>query len=585
MSFVSNLPADLIANLLNWMNPSDYISLDSSFCNHENRSHFLSSINREIDVNWLSGAFPLCFVSNIFLKWLRNRQFQLENFHCCNSLLSKHITLPFGVSKLFFSGMWKTTYYRLWRMVESASSSDFSMLNAIVMREFDGTVVDNKLIKKITRIIAQKSGSLTSCDLQYSSFTKEDLLFLCGHNPLIKQLVLSDENYCGDNPVDTDCLRSIIATCVHLTDLQIPLRIYDGCCGDEILTAIAQFGRNYQTLDISQPQYHNKRPLKLLSIQAVMVHCVNLTDLSLAHCSSLNDPALHQISELPLTALNISHATSVSTDGLYDLFSNCTTIQRLTISNMNPVIVDQTIFKQAPSFLSRLKYYDFNMIKYHAMGDRSFFLGVWNNFNNITSIDYDMCVIEGQAVTAGNITNPRWNLETMFVSTMASVMNLLLFDVTDLIELKNLRTGPSLYMFTMCKKLINVELGILSYEFPFNTLIEVVTNNPQLKSLDVYVMEHCFYNGKAILKCITETCSAIECIKLVNTDIDDESIALMVTKCKRLSSVDFSGCKQVTTEGYNCMLQRLQFLNYLYVERTGVPFHLQCDVNKHVYRE
>jgi hypothetical protein len=218
------------------------------------------------------------------------------------------------------------------------------------------------------------------------------------------------------------------------------------------------------------------------------------------------------------------------------------------------------------------------MIEYHAFGDRTFFLGVWNNFNNITSIDYDMCVIEGQAVTAGNITNPRWNLETIYMSsTMPSVMNLLLFDVTDLIELKNLRTGPDLYMFTVCKKLIDVELSFLSY-FPLNTTIEIITNNPQLKRLDVYVMEGCFYDGKAILKCITETCSAIECLKLVNTNIDDTSIALMVTKCKRLSCVDLSGCKQVTTEGYNCMLQRLLFLNYLCVDRTGVPFPRDVNV-------
>jgi hypothetical protein len=573
MNNICKLPEDLIGNILKWLTQSDFLSFESSY-----RGALISPL-RDLDATWFAKWFPNSLVNCCFLDWLKIRGFVLDEFHCSNGLLNRHFTaLPHSMSKLHVSGLWRSNGTLLRSFFHSSSSFKCSCLRSIVLKGFQESDLDANEIKAIVRSIALSSGNLTSCDFSDSSIGKDVVMLLCRKNSYLKRLILWDGSYLGNDENDTFYITSIIETCLHLTDLQIPLRTRV-VHGDKIWAAIAQFGSNYTTLDMSRQYLHTTALApNVTSINSVLLRCSFLTNLNLAYCGALDDDLLHTISNLSLIVLDISGAVAVSSTGLDELFAACKTIERLTMPSLDPDKVGRCTYVKAPLLLPKLYYFSFYVELYAASDPQCFFSDVFEQFCNVKYANFHKCIIEKCMSTIKN-NNLRWKTGGLHMVFWEVPNEIQFCDKETLLELNGLNAcmGPNWCHFNVCRKLSSIVCNALH---PFDRmfldhLLEIIYNNINLREIVVDKYQHAEYSGKAIVLTIADRCCKMESISLTYTDVDDDCVGILTTKCKRLTSISFCGCKLLTDVGLNHMLSNLESLNMLCVEHTSVT-HLKA---------
>jgi hypothetical protein len=455
--------------------------------------------------------------------------------------------------------------------------------------------------------VAHKCLNLIDCNFEHLyNITNHSIIVLSQLCPLITSLSLSNCSLIGDAAVD-----AIATQCRDLSSLDISsCNITDGA-----ILSLADHCSELVALNLA-----HSYALSVDAVKTLLQSCSTIKSLNLEFCTTaLTDQTLRNIARyLPeVLTLNLSHSRVVTDRGVQALCEGCPLIQDLQMRWLDAITLCS--IQVVAVRLERLQRVVFeNLLGY---GNDKPFMILIHNFRSLKHFDFSNGTVSGEQFMRGD---KDYGAHSRVYETDIRTMNKM-----EVIQANICSMAPKctkLESLTVCGgtgadallKLLSVvrHLTAVNLEFCKDVLtdrhLEVLAATCSgLTQLSVQRARHitdagvvavveanrgllkinCAYCGKltsqvvtALVRCVPR----IEYVDLSHCRIGDESILLLVERCRYLSLVNVEECPCVTVVSLQALTTKCEYLVHLFATLSSHDayllgaeicerFHLRAD--------
>jgi len=357
--------------LTQWLTITDVVKLDSAYCNHSSRPHFLKRLNSD------GAAFEQVecrsskqrMVDWIGIRGVRIKELDLPKSHtqlkniltctghyletikCSNQLgiprnecadISSYCpnlgTLKVNLKTALSPGMTSIltgcpklhtlqipyNYYATWDQFHGDNVTNrqnvFSHISCPSMRTL---VLDDPATNSFLKMMIKAFPGLTRLEIAHGSIRKlsksDGIAKLC---PALESLSVVD-GWCSNK-----FIMPFIRHCSNLSSICIGSKIMDA-----VLVAIGNHCKKLERLQV----HHS--PISDTALITVVESCLGLTFVDVSDCNRITDTAVTAITETcpQLQEITLSYNERITDTSLFAIASNCASLKRLNISCLHRI--------------------------------------------------------------------------------------------------------------------------------------------------------------------------------------------------------------------------------------------------------